>query len=78
MLFSRQLLDKGTRMKKRDVLNLIKFHVENNDAAFRNVAYDIAKDFDVAGDNQLADYILALLSDANKFVPQSTGTDDPA
>ena len=65
-------------MKKRDVLNLIKFHVDNNDAAFRNTAYDIARDFDTAGDNQLADYILALLSDANTFVPQSTGTDDSA
>ena len=65
-------------MKKRDVLNLIKYHAENNDAAFRNEAYGIAKDFDAAGDAQLADYILALLSDANTFVPQSTDTVDSA
>lgn len=58
-------------MKKKDVLNLIRYHAEHNDAAFRNVAYDIAKDFDRSGDVQLAAHIIALLSDANVFVPQS-------
>ena len=41
-------------MKKRDVINLIRYHTENNDAAFRNEAYNIAKDFDRSGDEQLA------------------------
>lgn len=62
-------------MKKRDVLNLIRYHSEHNDAAFREEAYNIAKDFDATGDSQLASYILALLSDANTFVPQSDSAD---
>ena len=57
-------------MKKKNVINLIKYYVENNDAGFRNEAYDVARDFDASGDTQLAEYIMALLSDANTFVPQ--------
>ena len=59
-------------MKKKNVLNLIRYHTEHNDAAFRNEAYNIAKEFDRAGDSQLAAYIIALLSDANTLVPQSS------
>lgn len=58
-------------MKKRSVINLIRFHEEKNDAAFRNEACEIARDFDQAGDYQLAEYIMALVSDANAFMPQS-------
>ena len=58
-------------MKKIDVINLIKYYSEKNDYAFRNEAYKIANDFDISGDTQLAEYIMALLSDANTFVPQS-------
>lgn len=58
-------------MKKKDVLNLIRYHAEHNDVAFRNEAYNIAKDFDRSGDVQLASYIIALLSDANAFAPQA-------
>ncbi len=57
-------------MKKKSVLNLIKYYAENNDTAFRNEAYEIAKEFDETGDYQLAEYITALLSGANSFVPQ--------
>lgn len=57
-------------MKKKNVLNLIKYYVENNDSSFRNEAYEIAKDFDESGDFKLAEYIMALLSDVNAFVPQ--------
>lgn len=57
-------------MKKKSIINLIKYHSEENDAGFRSEAYKIAKDFDFAGDNQLAEYIMALLSNANTFVPQ--------
>lgn len=59
-------------MKKKNVLNLIRYHTEHNDAAFRNEAYNIAKEFDRAGDSQLSAYIIALLSDANTLVPQSS------
>lgn len=57
-------------MKKRDVLSLIRYHAEKNEAGFRNEAYKIAKDFDESGDYQLAEYIMALLSNANTFMPQ--------
>lgn len=57
-------------MKKKNVLNLIKYYVENNDAGFRNEAYEIARDFDSCGDNQLAEYVMSLLSNVNTFVPQ--------
>ena len=57
-------------MKKKNVINLIKYYAENNDAAFRSEAYEIAKDFDASGDYQLAEYIMALMSNANTFVPQ--------
>lgn len=62
---------KGGIMKKKNVLNLIKYYIENNDESFRNEAYEIAKDFDKNGDYQVAEYIMALLSDVNTFVPQS-------
>lgn len=57
-------------MKKKNVINLIKYYSEENDAGFRNEAYEIARDFDAAGDYQLAEYIVALMSNANTFVPQ--------
>jgi len=57
-------------MKKKNVLNLIKYHAEKNDAAFRNEAYEIARYFDEVNEYQLSEYIMALLSDANTFAPQ--------
>lgn len=57
-------------MKKRNILSLIRYHAEKNEAGFRNEAYEIAKDFDEAGDYQLAEYIMSLLSNVNAFVPQ--------
>lgn len=57
-------------MKKKNVLNLIKYYAEKNDSAFRNEAYEIAKYFDKINDYQLSEYIMALLSDANTFSPQ--------
>lgn len=58
-------------MKKRNVINLIRYHEERNESAFRSEAAEIARDFDASGDYQLAEYIMALVSDANAFVPQS-------
>ena len=57
-------------MKKKNVINLVKHYAEKNDAGFRNEAYEIARDFDNAGDFQLAEYIMSLLSNVNTFVPQ--------
>lgn len=62
-------------MKKKNIINLIRYHVEGNDLGFRTEAYEIAKDFDENGDNQLAEYITALLSNANTFVPQTEESD---
>ena len=58
-------------MKKINVINLIKYYAEKNDAGFRGESYDIARDFDKSGDHELAEYIMALLSDANTFIPQN-------
>lgn len=63
-------------MKKKNILNLIKYHAEKNDVAFRNEAYEIAKDFDNTNDYQLSEYIMALLSDTNTFIPQIEGSDN--
>ena len=57
-------------MKKKNVINLIKYYSEDNDAGFKSEAYEIARDFDLSGDYQLAQYIYSLLSSANTFVPQ--------
>ncbi|MGD9566888.1 MAG: AAA family ATPase [Sedimentibacter sp.] len=62
-------------MKKKNVLNLIKYYAEKNDAAFRNEAYEIAKYFDEIDNYQLSEYIMALLSDANTFSPQIDETE---
>lgn len=60
----------GCTMKKKNIVNLIKCYSEKNDTGFRNEAYEIAKKFDAVGDYQLSEYIMALLSNANTFVPQ--------
>ena len=57
-------------MKKKNIINLIKYYSEENDAGFRTEAYEIAHDFEALGDYQLSEYIVALLSNANTFVPQ--------
>lgn len=57
-------------MKKKNVLNLIKYYSEKNDIAFRNEAYEIAKYFDEINNYQLSEYIMGLLSNTNTFAPQ--------
>lgn len=57
-------------MKKKNVINLIKYHVEKNEPAFREESYLIAESFLRMGDSQLAEYIMALLSGVNVFTPQ--------
>ena len=57
-------------MKKKNVINLIKYYADKNDVGFRSEAQEIARDFDSTGDYQLAEYITALLADGNTFVPQ--------
>lgn len=58
-------------MRKQNVLNLIKYHVEKNENAFRNEAIIIARYFDSIGDDQLAEYIMSLIAESNLYTPQS-------
>ena len=52
-------------MKKQNILNLIKYHVEKNENAFKNEAINIARYFDSIGDDQLAEYIMGLITEVN-------------
>lgn len=59
-------------MKKQNILNLIKYHVERNENAFRNEAISIARYFDSIGDYQLAEYIMGLIAESNLYTPQAS------
>lgn len=59
-------------MKKQNVLNLIKYHVERNENAFRNESITIARYFDSIGDYQLSEYIMGLIAEANLYTPQAS------
>lgn len=59
-------------MKKQNILNLIKYHVERNENAFRNESISIARYFDSIGDYQLAEYIMGLIAESNLYMPQAT------
>lgn len=59
-------------MKKKNVINLIKFHVEKNDTAFRDEAYAVAKSFCDMGDVQVSEYIMALMSGVSVFETQES------
>jgi SpoVK/Ycf46/Vps4 family AAA+-type ATPase len=65
------------QIRKKNILNLIKYHAEKNESGFKKEAYDIARYFDSIGDSELAQYIMALLSGANTFVPQDNEYDLP-
>jgi hypothetical protein len=60
------------QIRKQNILNLIRYHAEKNEAGFTEEAYEIARYFDAAGDFELAQYIMALLSGVNTFVPQGS------
>lgn len=62
-------------MKKRDVVELIRYHAEHNEPGFKVAAYTVAKCFDEIGDHELAHYLMALVTDPNSFVPQSVFND---
>lgn len=61
-------------MKKKDIIELIRFHAEGNESAFRKAAYRIAEEFEKNEDRPLGEYIRALLSNVNAFVPQNFDT----
>ncbi|QBF34626.1 AAA family ATPase [Mycoplasmopsis phocirhinis] len=57
-------------MKKANILNLIKYHSEKNDIAFRLEAMKIAKYFDSIGDYELSEYVISLVSSTEHLAPQ--------
>ena len=61
-------------MKKNDVVNLIKYHMDHNEAGFIQQARKIASDFQTSGDVILSQYVNALIANANAVSPQSHGS----
>ena len=61
----------GWLMKKQNIINLVKYHVERNDEAFAAETAEIAKEFDAGGDYNVAQYLMEIISNANVYVPQS-------
>ena len=58
-------------IKKKNVVNLIKYYFEKNDLGFKGEAEEIIKSFKESGDLELADYIAILMSERDFFTPQS-------
>lgn len=58
-------------MKKQDLINLVRYHAEKNEEAFASEVAKIAKEFDEAGDEAVAQYLMELISSANFYIPQS-------
>lgn len=63
-------------MKKADVLDLIKYHYEGRETEFKNQCIAIARDFDKNGDAQLAQYIMGMMSQSDRLVPQIENTSE--
>ncbi|EEJ71483.1 ATP-binding protein [Lactobacillus ultunensis] len=57
-------------MKKSDVVDLIKYHVDKNNVAFKQKALEIADEFKAMGDIDIGSYINSLLATQGVFVPQ--------
>lgn len=60
-------------MKRADVIDLIRFHTDHDDAAFNSKAATIANEFEKEGRAELAGYVRALISETRTFVPQMIG-----
>lgn len=58
-------------MKKQDIINLVKYHTEQNNAAFVSEVSEIAREFDRNGDYEVAQYLMDLVSNANVYIPQA-------
>lgn len=57
-------------MKKQDIINLIKYHVDKDEVSFVNTASEIARSFLEDGDEQIAKYIVGLISGPIAYSPQ--------
>lgn len=69
--------ERKTSHEEKDVVNLIRYHVENKDAEFRSQARQIAYDLEAEGDTTLAGYLFGLLSGDEAFVPQPEVSHSP-
>lgn len=58
-------------MKKQNIINLVKFHAEQNHSAFVSEVAEIAREFDGNGDHEVAQYLMDLISNANVYIPQA-------
>lgn len=58
-------------MKKQDLVNLVRYHVEKNDDAFVTEVSKLAKEFDSDGDSVVAEYLMELISSSGFYVPQT-------
>lgn len=58
-------------MKKQNIINLVKYHTEQNNAAFVSEVSEIAREFDAKGDYEVAQYLMDLISNANVYIPQA-------
>ena len=58
-------------MKKQNLINLVRYHTEKNDEAFAAEVAKIAREFEEAGDEAVAQYLMEMVSSANFYVPQS-------
>lgn len=58
-------------MKKQNIINLVKFHAEQNHSAFVSEVSEIAREFDANGDYEVAQYLMELISNANVYIPQA-------
>ena len=45
-------------MKKKNLINLIKYHVEKNEEAFISEVAEIASELDKKGDSTMANYLM--------------------
>lgn len=59
-------------MKKQNIINLVKYHIEQNNAAFVSEVSEIAREFDANGDYEVAQYLMDLVSNANVYIPQAS------
>ena len=57
-------------MKKQDIVNLIKYHTDKDEVSFVNTASNVARAFLEEGDEQIAKYIVGLLSGPIAYSPQ--------
>lgn len=64
-------VSRKTVMKKQNLINLVRYHTERNDEAFASEVAKIAKEFDDAGDEAVAQYLMEMIASASFYVPQS-------